>query len=111
MGPDADLKSQLEPIFVKNGVNVVMTGHEHVYERIKPQKGVNYFILGNSGQLRPHDLTPSADTLKGWDTDQAFMLVEIAGDELYFQTIARDGTTVDAGMIPRQLAAAAATSK
>jgi hypothetical protein len=29
------------------------------------------------------------------------MLVEIAGDELYFQTISRTGLTVDSGMIRR----------
>jgi hypothetical protein len=29
------------------------------------------------------------------------MLVEIAGDELYFQTISRTGLTVDSGVIPR----------
>ena len=27
-------------------------GHEHFYERIKPQKGIAYFILGNSAKLR-----------------------------------------------------------
>ena len=27
----------------KHGVNVVFAGHEHFYERIKPQKGIHYF--------------------------------------------------------------------
>ena len=109
-GPDNDLKSQLEPIFLKNGVNLVMSGHEHVYERLKPQNGIQYFILGNSGQLRNHDLQPSGETAKGFDTDQTFMLMEIAGDELYFQTIARSGATVDAGMITKQAKAKAASA-
>jgi predicted phosphodiesterase len=109
-GPDNDLKSQLEPIFVKNGVDVVMSGHEHVYERLKPQKGIQYFILGNSGQLRNHDLQPSSETAKGFDTDQTFMLMEIAGEELYFQTIARSGATVDSGMITKQVKAKAASA-
>ena len=44
----ADLqREQLEPVFLKHGVNVVLTGHEHFYERIKPQKGIAYFITGS----------------------------------------------------------------
>jgi hypothetical protein len=100
-GPDPDLRRLLEPIFQQSGVSVVFAGHEHVYERIKPQKGINYFVLGNSGQLRFHDLRPSADTAKGFDTDRAFCLVEIAGDRFYFQTISRTGETVDFGVLER----------
>ncbi len=110
-GPDLDLRARLEPLFQKKGVNVVLSGHEHVYERIKPQHGIYYFVLGNSGQLRAGDLRPSPDTDKGFDADQSFMLVEIAGDELYFQTISRTGKTVDSGVLPRQKAAAAAATE
>ena len=39
---------------------------------------------------------------KGYDTDRGFMLVEIAGDKLYFQTISRTGTTIDSDVLPRQ---------
>ena len=46
----------LEPVFIKHGVNVVLTGHEHFYERIKPQKGIAYFIIGSSAKLRKGDL-------------------------------------------------------
>ena len=35
------------------------------------------------------------------------MLVEIAGDEMYFEAVSQDGKTVDSGIIQRQLAAAA----
>lgn len=101
-GPDTDLRARLEPIFRSNGVRVVLSGHEHVYERIKPHGGIYYFVLGNSGELRAHNLRPSSDTVKGFDTDRDFMLMEIAGDQLYFQTISRTGETVDSGVIDRQ---------
>ena len=42
----------------------------------------------------------------GYDTDCTFMLVEIAGDELYYQTIAGSGATVDSGELTRQGSAA-----
>lgn len=100
-GPDLDLRARLQPIFAANGVRMVLSGHEHVYERVKPQEGIYYFVLGNAGQLRLHDLRPSAELAKGFDTDRCFMLMEISGDELYFQTISRTGQTVDSGTIER----------
>jgi predicted phosphodiesterase len=101
-GPDTDLRERLEPILQANGVRVVLTGHEHLYERIKPHGGIYYFVLGNSGELRTHNLKASPDTAKGFDTDRDFMLMEIAGDQLYFQTISRTGETIDSGEIDRK---------
>jgi len=40
-------------------------------------------------------------TAKGFDTEQSFMLVEIDGDVLRFQTISRRGKRVDSGEIRR----------
>jgi hypothetical protein len=91
----------LEPIFVKHGVNLVLTGHEHFYERIKPQKGIQYFIIGNSAKLRKGDLKKSELTLYGTDREYAFMLMEIVGDELFFQTINEKGATIDVGSVRR----------
>jgi 3',5'-cyclic AMP phosphodiesterase CpdA len=101
-GSEVDLRVTLEPLFVKYGVNVVYSGHDHIYERIKPQKGIYYFVAGSGGQLRGGDLTKTALTAAGYDRDQTFMLNEVAGDELFFQVITRTGATVDAGVITRQ---------
>lgn len=100
-GPDLDLRKVLTPLFEKYGVNIVLSGHDHVYERIKPQNGIYYFVLGNAGQLRYHDLKPSSEMLSGFDTDRDFMLAEIAGDKFYFKTISRTGQIVDSGTIQR----------
>ena len=100
-GPSLQLRSILEPIFVKHGVDVVLSGHEHVYERIKPQRGIYYFIVGSSGKLRKGNLERSEITASGYDQDRTFMLMQIAGDELHFQTINRVGKTVDSGVLPR----------
>jgi predicted phosphodiesterase len=101
-GPTIDLRVLLEPLFVKYGVSVVFSGHDHVYERLKPQKGVLYFIAGSSGQLRRGNVNPSADTAAYFDQDQAFMLVIIGGDDMQFQAISRTGRTVDTGVIHRR---------
>jgi 3',5'-cyclic AMP phosphodiesterase CpdA len=91
----------LEPLFVKQGVDVVITGHEHFYERIKPQKGVTYFIIGSSAKLRKGDLRKSELTASGNDSDYAFMLVEIDGDDMYFQAISDKAVTLDTGHLRR----------
>ena len=101
-GSEVDLRVILEPLFIKYGVNVVYSGHDHVYERLKPQKGVYYFVSGAGGQLRPGDLRKSDMTAAGFDQDMSFMMNEIDGDELSFQVISRAGKTVDSGTLRRQ---------
>jgi predicted MPP superfamily phosphohydrolase len=98
-GSDEILKNKLEPLFMKYGVNVVFTGHEHFYERIKPQKGIQYFVEGSSAKLRAGDINQTGLTAFGYDRGYTFMLVEIVGDELYFQTITAQGQTIDSGVV------------
>ena len=101
-GSQVDLRVVLEPLFVKYDVNVVFSGHDHVYERIKPQKGITYFVAGSAGQLRKGDLHRSDLTAAAFDQDQAFVVVDIAGDELTFEAISRTGQVVDSGVIHRE---------
>lgn len=101
-GSQVDLRVRLEPIFVKYRVNVVYSGHDHIYERVKPQKGIYYFVSGAGGELRQGDLKRSENTAAGFDQDRSFMLNEIVGDDLFFQVISRTGQTVDQGVIHRE---------
>ena len=101
-GGNTALRDQLEPLFVKHGVDVVFTGHEHFYERLKPQKGITYFVNGSAAKLRRGNIGESGMTAKGFDTGFAFMIVEIADDEMHFQTIEAGGKTIDAGVIKRR---------
>jgi hypothetical protein len=100
-GPAVDIRVLLEPLLLRHGVSVVFSGHNHVYERLKPQKGIYYFVVGSAGKLRKGDLTPSDTTAAGFDQGQAFMLVEIDADNLFFQVVSRIGPTVDSGVIRR----------
>ena len=101
-GSQVDLRVLLEPVFIKYGVNVVFSGHDHVYERIKPQQGIYYFVSGAAGQLRRGDLRKSDLTASGYDQDRSFILVEIDKDVLSFQAISRTGKIVDSGSFKQQ---------
>jgi predicted phosphodiesterase len=107
-GSEVDLRALIEPLFIQYGVDVVLAGHEHFYERVKPQKGIVYITEGGSAKLRENNIRPnSAMTARGFDTDQTFMLVEIEKDQMFFQTISRTGSVVDSGIVPRREVAAA----
>jgi hypothetical protein len=110
-GSDTKLREIVEPIFVKHGVSVVFAGHEHFYERIKPQKGIYYFISGSGGKLRQGDVKEGSPlTEKAYDRDMSFMLLEINDKQMYFQVISRTGETVDAGVISNPRKNGTATS-
>jgi 3',5'-cyclic AMP phosphodiesterase CpdA len=100
-GSDVALRKVLEPLFIRYGVSVVFSGHDHIYERIRPQHGITYFVTGAAGQLRRDSIRPGELTAKGFAADRHFMLVEVAGDTLYFQVISRTGETVDSGLIAK----------
>lgn len=102
-GSSKGIRKMVEPLFIKHGVDVVFTGHDHFYERVKPQNGIYYFVTGAGGQIRKDGVKKNSPlTAKAFDDDLSFMLVEIAEDEMHFQVISRTGETVDSGMIKRR---------
>jgi 3',5'-cyclic AMP phosphodiesterase CpdA len=101
-GSNVELRVALEPILVRHGVQITLAGHDHIYDRSKPQKGITHFVVGSSGQLRKNDAQRAPFTAAAFDQDQAFMLMEVGADQAQYQVISRTGATVDSGTIPRR---------
>jgi hypothetical protein len=102
-GSDTRLREVLEPLFIKYNVSVVLTGHDHFYERLKPQNGIAYFVVGSGGQLRKGNIDQrSGLTAAGNDRDQSFLAAEINRDELWFNAVSRQGQVFDTGVITRR---------
>jgi Calcineurin-like phosphoesterase len=101
-GSDLPKRRALEPMFLKYGVSVVFAGHDHVYERVKPQQGIVHFVVGSSGQLRKGNLDRTGFTDAANATEQAFLAVEIDGDEMHFNAVSRTGKVIDSGVITRR---------
>ena len=104
-GPEVELREILEPLFVKHGVDVVFTGHEHIYERFKPQQGIHHFLVGGAAKLRRGDTRRGPLTAAAFDRDRSFMIAEILDDKMFFQVVSRTGTVVDEGIVRTREAA------
>lgn len=111
-GSDTKLRAQIEPLFVQYGVAAVFSGHDHVYERVKPQQGVQYFVCGIGGKLRSGNLDKlSSLTAFGEDEVNGFMFVEVSPERMMFQAIDSSGRVFDSGEIaPRAKARAVGTN-
>src|SRR5436305_2152067 len=99
-GSDVRLRQRIEPLLKKHSVQVVFSGHDHVYERVKPQDGIQYFVSGGAGKVRRGDIrADSAISAASYDDDNHFMLIELDEKEIAFKAISKDGAVVDNGVI------------
>ena len=95
--PELDLRAQLEPIFAGR-VDVVFQGHNHLYARMLPQRGIRYFVAGGGGK-KPYKFKPDAMTVARDDKGRFNHFVYAQVTEGYFQycTIDSDGAIRDGG--------------
>jgi len=99
-GSETKLRPLIEPLFIKHGVTAALSGHDHTYERTKPQQGVQYFVSGTGGQLRKGDLdkrTPFFGT--GNDQVNSYMYFEATPEKLSFWALDAAGHTLDSGAL------------
>lgn len=102
------LRATLEPLLTRYHVQVVFAGHDHVYERTKPQQGIQHFVTGAGGKMRRGDIDMKSPLrASSYDRDNSFMVVEVDEAEMSFKSISETGEIVDSGVI-RQAAAAGA---
>lgn len=111
-GSTPALRTALEPLFLKYGVDVVFAGHDHFYERLRPQNGIAYFVQGGAAKLRKGNIRKNSPiTANGFDKDRSFTVAEIVGDQMYVETISRTGLLVDSAVITRREAAGSSSSE
>ena len=101
------IRPALEPSLVRNHVDVVFNGHEHLYERIAQQQGVRYFVSGGGGRDLYGFRRSSFD--EAGSSEHHFMVVEISGDQMFFEAITPQGRALDCGVLWRTPDAAAKT--
>jgi 3',5'-cyclic AMP phosphodiesterase CpdA len=104
-GSDPRLRAALEPLFTRYHVQVVFAGHDHVYERTKTQKDIQYFITGAGGKMRRGDIDMKSPLReKSYDQDNSFMVIELDETEMTFKSISENGDVVDSSVIRQRSA-------
>jgi hypothetical protein len=99
-GSDLSLRKKLEPLFTRFKVHAAFSGHDHIYERVKPQLGVQYFVTGAAGKIRQGD-TDLKNEFRALSYDDSchFMLVKITGNRIAYQAVSQAGIVIDSGDI------------
>jgi 3',5'-cyclic AMP phosphodiesterase CpdA len=99
-GSNAKIRMQIEPMLVTHGVNAVFAGHDHIYERTKPQRNIQHFVTGAGGKTRRGGVELDSPIRQvSFDEDNHFMLLEADEREIRFQAISETGRVIDRGII------------
>lgn len=99
-GSAVGLRKRLEPLFTRYHVNLAFSGHDHIYERTKPQQGIQYFVSGAGGKVRRGDVDRgSGITAASFDDDNHFMVIEIGDNQVTFEAVSETGVVVDNGLV------------
>lgn len=101
-GEDEVLRAELEPILLEHGVDVVFQGHQHLYARLRPQRGIRYFVTGAGGK-KPNRFQPDEQTV--WRKDRGafnhFVYVRATQDQFGYCVIDATGRLLDGGSFSR----------
>ncbi|HEY5946141.1 MAG TPA: metallophosphoesterase [Kofleriaceae bacterium] len=98
-GSDTSLRNALAPIVEKHHVQLVLSGHDHDYERMTPQNGVQYVVTGGGGR-GTYNVSSSAFTAFSLSVIH-FVVVEVGTDELTLHAIDAKGKEFDSVVVPR----------
>ncbi len=93
-GSSTEVRRVLEPIFIANGVQLVLSGHDHDYQRSKVINGVTYIVSGaGSGTRR---------TGREWFTEQSFawlhfLDIGVYPDRMVVRAVGSDRSATEVG--------------
>ncbi|RYZ37983.1 MAG: PKD domain-containing protein [Myxococcaceae bacterium] len=115
-GSQLTMRRQFGPLFEKYGVDLVLTGHDHDYERSKPmlgdaeagksERGIPYLVVGGGGAtLRAFATSrPSWSVLRD-DAAHGFLDVDVVEGTLTAKLVKTDGGVLDSFSLTKQLPA------
>jgi len=105
------VRQYVVPILEAYGVQVVLTGHEHSYQRSRPTRksafltsdiGINYLSSGGGGAF----LYPVYDfpIVAFGKSDHHYLRAEVRGSQIIFHAIRHDGVEIDSySVAPRPM--------
>ena len=97
-GSTEHVREAVEEIATKYGVELVLAGHDHNYERTKKIKGVTYVVSGAAGApIRPVKKQHFSEVVR---TEPHFVLADVNRDRIALRAINLQGETFDDDLIP-----------
>lgn len=97
-GSDTKLRALLAPVAERHGVQLILAGHDHHYERMKTQNGVDYLVTGGGGRgTRPTKVSPFTAFA---EEVIHFVYGEILADKMILHAIDGTGREFDSLVVP-----------
>ena len=96
-GSSLDARRLVSPIVERHGVQLVLSGHEHDYERSEPIDGVTYIVSGAGSQTRRSDMAEFTAVAWSW---HHFLDISVHADRLAVRAVNQDGRIFDEVVIP-----------
>jgi hypothetical protein len=91
-GSSAHVREVFAPIFEEYGVQLVLSGHDHDYQRSKPMNGVTYVVSGaGAGTRRTGEKSFTAESFS-W---HHFLDIAAFDDRLVVRAVNQDGRVAD----------------
>ena len=98
-GSDLTVRAAFGPIFERYGVQLVLSGHDHDYERTLPQDGVTYVVSGGGGAFL-YSVAKSSFTAYA-AARHHYVHVDVDSCTLELRAIGLDGSTFDSETLSR----------
>jgi hypothetical protein len=93
------LREQIHPLLARYRVALVLSGHDHLYQRFAAVDGVHYVVAGGGGKSI-YELVADPNLIKG-ERDYGFVLCDVDARALSLRASSWDGRQVDSMVITR----------
>lgn len=97
-GENEDVQDYLIPLFEQYGVNLVLSGHAHSYERTIPLNGITYIVTGGGGQSLYTKLIDNSYT-DYFQSIYHFVKLSINLNRIKLKAIDENGNVIDSVVI------------
>jgi len=95
-----EISTILDPVCERYGVQLVVNGHDHNYERFRPKGGLTRIVSGGGGYALYGMVERDPESV-WFQSMHHHLRVTVEGDWMKTEAVATDGTVIDSTTIPR----------
>jgi 3',5'-cyclic AMP phosphodiesterase CpdA len=95
-GSSVDVRETLAPLLQRYGVQLVLSGHDHDYQRSVTIDGVTYVVSGGASGTRRTGEDDFTAVAYSWHN---FVDIAVTGDRLVLRAVGQDGSVFDEAVL------------